>query len=76
MKNLPDARALVKLKIVEIMGGRGMRQQLAQIGIGVHSIIVIDRDAPFSGPLIIAHDGTKIAMGRGIAAKILVEEMQ
>ncbi|MCK5452890.1 MAG: ferrous iron transport protein A, partial [Calditrichia bacterium] len=44
-------------------------------GIGVGSVVTIKRNAPFAGPLLIDNHGTSIAVGRGVAAKIMVEEV-
>ena len=73
MKSLLEVPANKKVKIVSIAGGRGPRRMLAQLGIGVGSSIVVKRNAPFAGPLLIENHGTSVAIGRGVAAKILVE---
>lgn len=75
MKSLLDIPAYKTVKIVNITGGKGSRRQLAQLGIGVGSIITIKRNAPFAGPLLIDNHGSSIAIGRGVAAKIMVEEV-
>ncbi|GAB4341252.1 MAG: FeoA domain-containing protein [Calditrichia bacterium] len=62
-------------KIVEISGGKGSRQLLAQLGIGVGSLITVRRNAPFAGPVLVENHGVSVAIGRGVAAKILVEEV-
>ncbi|GAB4373662.1 MAG: FeoA family protein [Calditrichia bacterium] len=74
MKTLLEVPAQKTVKIVSIVGGKGARQILAQMGIGVGSRITVSRNAPFSGPLLIKAHGTTIALGRGIAKKLLVEE--
>ncbi len=48
---------------------------LTQLGIGVGSIVTIRRNAPFAGPILIENHGVSVAIGRGVAAKILVEEI-
>jgi len=73
MKNLIDVQKPGNLKIAKICGGKGVLRHLAQIGIGVGSIINVERNAPFSGPIMINHEGSKFVIGLGIAAKILVE---
>jgi ferrous iron transport protein A len=74
MKSLLEIPTDKSVKIVEIAGGKGSRKILAQLGIGVGSRVVIKKNAPFSGPLLLENRGTIVAIGRGIAAKILVEE--
>lgn len=73
MKSLLEVPANKRVKIVSIAGGKGPRRMLAQLGIGVGSSIVVKRNAPFAGPLLIENHGTTVAVGRGVAAKILVE---
>ncbi len=75
MKTLLEVPAKKKVKIVSIVGGKGPRQVLANLGIGVGSQITIRRNAPFAGPLLIENHGTSVAVGRGVAAKILIEEV-
>ncbi len=75
MKSLLEVPPNKKVKIVSIAGGKGSRQILAQLGIGVGSKVVVRRNAPFAGPLLIENRGTSVAVGRGVAAKILVEEL-
>jgi len=75
MNSLAKAKKNSKLKIVGILGGKGVQYHLAQLGIGIGSLISVWRNAPFSGPLIIEHDGSKFATGIGIASKIMVRMM-
>ena len=73
MKSLIDAQKSDRLRITAIIGGRGIQRHLAQLGIGIGSIIGVARNAPFSGPIIIEHQGSNFAIGIGIAARIKVE---
>ena len=75
LKTLLEVPTNKKVKIVNIVGGRGARKQLAQFGIGIGSIVKVKRNAPFAGPLLIENHGMAVALGRGVAAKILVEEI-
>lgn len=75
MKSLVQIASRTSVKIVSISGGKGARRSLAQLGIGVGSVVTIKRNAPFAGPLLIDNHGTSIAVGRGVAAKIMVEEL-
>jgi len=72
-KTLIEVQKPAKLIITNISGGRGVLRNLAQLGIGVGSTINVERYAPFSGPIMIEHEGSKFVIGLGIAAKILVE---
>lgn len=74
MMTLIDARPRAKLRVTEILGGKGTRQQLSQLGIQVGSVMTVLRNAPFSGPVMVDLQGTSIVIGRRIAAKIGVED--
>lgn len=62
-----------KVKVVSIVAGRGLRQRLISMGLNVGSEIeVIKSGAP--GPFLIAVKETRLAIGRGIAYKIMVSQ--
>jgi ferrous iron transport protein A len=74
MKTLVQIPTDKIVEIVEISGGKGSRKILAQLGIGIGSRIILKKNAPFSGPLLVENHGTTIAIGRGLASRIMVEE--
>lgn len=57
--------------IQDIKGGRGLVGRLASLGVTSGMKIKVVRN--IGGPLIIATNGTKIAIGRGQALKIFVQ---
>ncbi len=62
-------------EIVDIAGGRNIKQRLSALGLYPGSIIkMVTND--FGGPLIIEVSNSKIAIGRGMAQKIIVNETQ
>ncbi|WP_456472267.1 FeoA family protein [Methanocaldococcus sp.] len=63
-------RALGKVRIIKIYGGEGIRRRLYDLGLieGV-TVEVVKNDF---GPIIVKVRGNKVAIGRGIAKKILV----
>lgn len=63
-----------RARVVEIEGGRGVRSHLASLGIRVGDWITVVERAPFRGPMLVEVDGTRVALGRGVASKIRVEE--
>ncbi len=65
-----------KAKIVDIEGGAGIRQRLSQMGIHPGDIVTVVRYGALRGPILIKVHGSQIALGRGIASKIIVEEME
>lgn len=59
-------------KICEIAGGRCARRRLCELGLnrGVN-VKVVKNDL---GPLILDIQGHKLAIGRGLASKIIIEK--
>jgi len=62
-----------KVKVVSISGGWGVRQRLGCLGIHPGDIITIKRSAIMQGPILIKIHGNQVALGRGVASRILVE---
>jgi len=71
-----EAKSDERLRIIDIMAGRQLRQSLAHLGIEIGSLIQVSRSAPLSGPLIIKYNESETAIGRGIASKIVVERVR
>ncbi len=65
------------IKIRRIVGGWGIHLRLARLGIYEEEKVKILESAPFGGPILLEHltSGAKIAVGRGMARKIIVEEL-
>ncbi len=63
-------------KIVSIDGGRHARQQLRELGLFPGDTVRLLRRAAFGGPLLVECRGTQIAIGRGIAAKVVIERCE
>ncbi|MFZ7120873.1 MAG: FeoA family protein [Eubacteriaceae bacterium] len=59
--------------IVQINGGRGMCTRLEALGIRVGSTIKKKNALIGFGPVIVSVGNTEIAIGHGMASKILVE---
>jgi Fur family ferric uptake transcriptional regulator len=67
---LTMASAGERLKVVRILGGEHHRKNLNSMGITIGSQLqVISRNG---GPLVVAVKGTRVALGRGAAQKVLV----
>jgi ferrous iron transport protein A len=58
---------------VSIVGGRRLLAKLNQIGLRSGDYVRVLRMAPLGGPVLVEINGREIALGRGIAEKILVE---
>ncbi len=65
-----------KAKVIDILGGQGIRQRLGQMGIHPGDIITILRFGVLRGPILIEVHGSQVALGRGIASRIVVEEIE
>jgi ferrous iron transport protein A len=65
-----------KAKVIDIQGGAGIRQRLSQMGIHPGDTITILRYGALRGPILIEVHGSQVALGRGIASRILVEETE
>jgi ferrous iron transport protein A len=63
-----------KVEVVEIRGGWGIRQRLYQMGIHQGDKITVKRSGIMNGPILIKIHGVEVALGRGMARKILIEE--
>ena len=59
-------------RVVEIEGGRAVRSHLNNLGIHVGGNVVVVERAPFQGPVLIDVDGSRVALGRGVARKVKV----
>jgi len=60
-------------KIQFIRGGHSVLQRLLDMGLTPSTKIILLKAAPFEGPIEIAVRGSKLAIGRGIAAKVFVD---
>ncbi len=62
-----------KAAIVEhVEGGPGFQRRLASLGIRAGKSIRRIASEPLRGPVIIEVDGTRVAIGRGMAMKVFV----
>ena len=62
-----------ELQEVSVNAGIGAKQRLANLGIVPGVTIVKHGAAPFRGPVKVEVRGTSLVLGRGLAAKIIVE---
>ncbi len=62
------------IRVVRVNGGEKLENKLRQLGLLPGNCARKVRQAPFGGPVLLEIDGRSIAIGRGIAAKIQVEE--
>ena len=62
-----------RVRVLQIIGGWGMISKLREMGIYEGKEITVVRNS--IGPLIVDVDGSKVVIGRGMADRILVEEV-
>jgi Fe2+ transport system protein FeoA len=72
LKCLTECTNGAELEVVAVNAGRGAKQRLANLGIVPGVKIVKERSAVFRGPVEISVKGSKIVLGRGLAAKVIV----
>ena len=60
--------------VVEIEGGWKIRQRLNQMGIHPNDRILVKRSGVMGGPILVQIHGTEVAIGRGMARKIVIKE--
>jgi len=60
--------------VVDIAGGSGLRSKLYSMGLAPGVIIRVLERFPV-GPVVIEAGGTRLAVGKGMAAKILVRRL-
>jgi ferrous iron transport protein A len=75
MKTLSDIEEGKKARVLLILGGMGVRQHLSTIGIHVGDTVLVKRHAVWGGPILIEVHGSELALGKGVASKIQVEEV-
>ena len=60
-----------KARVISIMAGRGLQERLTGIGIGLGSEVEVIYQGG-RGPFLVAVKETRLAIGRGMAYKIMV----
>jgi Fe2+ transport system protein FeoA len=65
-------------KIFEIKGGAGLHRRLLALGFHRGDLVSVDCEAVMRGPVLVRNltTGARVALGRGIAQKILVEPVK
>lgn len=63
-----------KAELVDVRGGRGIRMHLASMGLNPGAVVQMIQNA-MRGPVILGTFDTRLALGRGMAHKILVRKI-
>ncbi len=62
--------------VVDLLGGRSFKKKLDALGIRIGKEITKISDMVMKGPVTIKIDNTKVAIGRGMAKKIVVDKKE
>jgi len=62
-------------RVVDFVGGSGLYRNLSQMGIHPGDTIVVSGSGAFRGPLLVDIHGIRIALGRGVARRIVVQPL-
>jgi ferrous iron transport protein A len=62
-----------QVRVIAIDGGHGVRSHLNTLGVHIGDWLTVVERAPFRGPVLVEMNGSRVALGRGIAAKVHVE---
>lgn len=63
-----------RLRLVSIDGGDALRRRLLSLGLATGGIVeVVHRRG---GGVVVARDGNRVALGQGMAQKVLVEVVE
>jgi Fe2+ transport system protein FeoA len=72
---LDTVDVLQRTRVVFIEGGQGVGAHLNTLGIHVGDCLEVVERAPFRGPVLVQINGTRLALGRGVARRVRVEEI-
>jgi len=74
LKRLTDCLQGKEYTVLNVRAGYNAKRRLANLGVIPGEKIIKSRAAPFRGPVEVIIKGTKLVIGRGLAAKIIVRE--
>ncbi len=73
---LLDAATLTPLRITGFRKGYDLESRLRQLGLVPGDQVRVLRHAPLGGPLLVEVNGRSIALGRNVASRVEVEEIE
>jgi ferrous iron transport protein A len=73
MNTLDNVALRRTARVIVIDGGHQARAHLNTLGIHVGDWIRVVERAPFKGPILVEVHGSRVALGRGVAAKVQVD---
>lgn len=76
IKRLVDCKSGGKVRISKIAAGRGALLNLMNMGLVVGNVVEIGKASRLHGPVLVRYRDTDVAIGYGIAEKIIVEGVE
>ncbi len=73
---LTEINANKKCKVIAFKGGSNMQTKLENLGIRLNNEITVANNSFVGGPITVISGSTKVAIGRKMAARIIVEELE
>jgi len=73
MMNLAKLPQGQSAKVISIEDGRSFKQKLQNLGIREGAVVKKEKGTFIFGPIIVKAGSTQIALGRGMASKVIVE---
>ncbi len=75
MDSLTDLSKDTRAEVIELKGGWGMQRHLCSLGIREGKILRKITTQPMGGPIMVETEGIRIAVGRGMASRIMVRKL-
>ncbi len=76
MKTLLDLKVGETAMVVKMSGGFHMQVQLKNLGFHEGVALILAKKSVIGGPLMVTVNGSNVAIGRGIASKILITPVE
>jgi ferrous iron transport protein A len=73
---LTDLPAGKRAKVRRLAGGRGLRARLSSLGLRPGVPVTKVSAGLLSGPVVVQLQGSQVAVGHGMARRIMVEEIE
>lgn len=69
---LTCVRAGEPVRLIAVQAGKSLNRRLSDMGLPVGAVVEVVPTAA-AGPMLVEHGGTRIALGRGLASKLMVQ---
>ncbi len=76
MATLVDLPTEGRGEVIRLRGGWGMQRHLSSLGIRPGKVLRKIASQPMGGPIIVELAGARVAIGRGMAARIIVRKVK